>query len=152
MLLASTLVTIARFDDDRGHRPRVVHRARAIPDPGWHVEVSMQPTSWSAYDCGDCTILAITGEICLGTAPDLLAGFRSVCGARRRIVVDLTGVTFIDSVGLGVLIEAHQRTRTAGGWLRLVCVDPEVLMVLHLTDLDDVFAIDETVEQASAAG
>jgi anti-sigma B factor antagonist len=75
----------------------------------------MQPTSWSAYDRGDCTVLAITGEICLGTAPDLLASFRSVYGARRRIVVDLTGVTFIDSVGLSVLIEAHQRTRSAGG-------------------------------------
>jgi anti-anti-sigma factor len=97
----------------------------------------MQQTGWAAYDC-DCPVVAIAGEVSVSTAPDVLAGFRGVCGARRRIVVDLTGVTFIDSVGLGVLIEAQRCPRSAGGWLRLVCVDPEVLKVLHLTDLDDV--------------
>jgi anti-sigma B factor antagonist len=107
--------------------------------------------AWTAFDCDDCTVVAIAGELSLDTAPDVLAGLRSVCGARRSIVVDLTAVTFIDSVGLGVLIEAHRRTCSAGGWMRLVCTDPEVLKVLHLTDLDDVFTIVETVEQARAA-
>jgi len=107
--------------------------------------------AWTAFDYDDCTVVALAGEVSLDTAPEVLAGLRSVCGARRRIVVDLTAVTFIDSVGLGVLIEAQRRTRSAGGWMRLVCTNPDVLKVLRLTDLDDVFAIAETVEQARAA-
>jgi anti-sigma B factor antagonist len=116
-----------------------------------HGEASVQETTWTVADQDDCTVVAVTGEVSLDTAPDLLAAFRSVCGARRRIVVDLTGVTFIDSVGLGVLIDAQRRTRSAGGWIRLVCTNPEVLKVLHLTDLDDVFLIVDTVEQARVA-
>jgi anti-sigma B factor antagonist len=111
----------------------------------------MQRTTWTAHDSDDCTVVAITGELTLGTAADVLAGLRAICGARRRIIVDLTGVTFIDSIGLGVLIEAQRRTRSAGGWIRLVCTNPQVLKVLRLTDLDNVFAIDETVEQARVA-
>jgi anti-sigma B factor antagonist len=107
--------------------------------------------AWTAFDCADCTVVAIAGEVSLDTAPDVLAGLRSVCGARCRIVVDLTAVTFIDSVGLGVLIEAQRRTRAAGGWMRLVCANPEVLKVLRLTDLDDIFTIVDTVEQARVA-
>jgi anti-anti-sigma factor len=111
----------------------------------------LQQTTWAAHDYDDCTVVAITGELSLSTAPALLEWFRGVCGARRRIIADLTGVTFIDSVGLGVLIEAQRRTHCAGGWMRLVCVNPEVLKVLHVTDLAGIFAIDETVEQARVA-
>jgi anti-sigma B factor antagonist len=105
----------------------------------------------TAFDRDDCTVVALAGELSLDTAPDVLEGLRSVCGARCRIVVDLTAVTFIDSVGLGVLIEAQRRTRSAGGWMRLVCTDPGVLKVLHLTDLDDVFTVVGTIEQARVA-
>jgi anti-sigma B factor antagonist len=111
----------------------------------------MQQAAWTVHDRNDCTVVAITGELEVSTAPELLARFHRVCGARRRIVVDLTGVTFIDSLGLGVLIEAQRRARSAGGWLRLVCVRPEVLRVLRLTGQDDVFTIYETVDQARTA-
>jgi anti-anti-sigma regulatory factor len=61
----------------------------------------MQQTTWAAHDYDDCTIVTITGEGSLITALDVLASFRSVCGARRRIIVDPTCVTFIDSIGAG---------------------------------------------------
>jgi anti-sigma B factor antagonist len=105
----------------------------------------------TARDADGCTVVAITGDMTLDTAADVLAGLRSVCGARCRIILDLTGVTFIDSIGLGVLLEAERRTRAAGGWMRLVCTNQQVLRVLRLTELDDIFTITETVEQAGAA-
>jgi anti-sigma B factor antagonist len=111
----------------------------------------MARTTCTARDVDGCTVVAITGEVAVNTSADVLAGLRSVCGARRWIIVDLTGVTFIDSIGLGVLIDAQRRTRAAGGWMRLVCTNPQVLKVLRLTDLDDLFTIAETVEQAHLA-
>jgi anti-anti-sigma factor len=105
----------------------------------------------TARDTDGCTVVAITGDVALDTAAEVLACLRSVSGARCRIILDLTGVTFIDSVGLGVLIEADRRVRLAGGWMRIVCTNPQVLNVLRLLELDDMFTITETVEQASAA-
>jgi anti-anti-sigma factor len=58
--------------------------------------------AWTVHDLDNCTVVAISGKLDLSAAPKMLAGFHSVCGARRRIVVDLTGITFIDCIGLGV--------------------------------------------------
>jgi anti-sigma B factor antagonist len=126
---------------------------RPLPASGTPLvrEVVVPDKAWTAFDRDDCTVVALAGELSLDTAADLLVGLCRVCGARCRVVVDLTAVTFIDSVGLGVLLEAQRRTRSAGGWMRLVCTDPQVLRVLRLTDLDDVFTIVDTVEQARAA-
>jgi hypothetical protein len=51
----------------------------------------------------------------VSTAPEVLAGFHGVAWHAVASDVDLTGVTFIDSIGLGVLIEAKRRARCAGG-------------------------------------
>nr|WP_055713778.1 STAS domain-containing protein [Streptomyces torulosus] len=65
-----------------------------------------------------------------------------------RTVVDLSGVTFMDSSGIKVLIAAHQSMSDAQGWLRIAGAQASVLRVLELVGLDQVIGCHPTVEQA----
>ncbi|CAN5249177.1 anti-sigma factor antagonist BldG [soil metagenome] len=98
------------------------------------------------------SVLAVGGEIDVATAPRLreqLIGL--VTGGRHRIVVDLGGVDFIDSTGLGVLIGALKRVRSRNGELVLVCTDARVLKVFDITGLDQVFRLVPSVDVAVVA-
>jgi anti-sigma B factor antagonist len=72
----------------------------------------------------------------------------AVEGGRPRVVVDLTGTTFVDSSGLGALVAGLKRTRQAGGDLRIAGATEQVLTVLGLTNLDRVLRPHERVEDA----
>jgi anti-sigma B factor antagonist len=100
----------------------------------------------------DVGLVVLTGEVDISTAPrfrdDLIA---LVEEGVMHIVVDLAGVTFIDSTALGVLIGGVRRLHPSGGRLVLVATGRPVLRALTLTGLDKVFAICATREQAVAA-
>jgi anti-anti-sigma factor len=66
-------------------------------------------------------------------------------------VVDLSGVTFMDSSGINVLIAAHQSMSAAQGWLRIAGAQESVLRTLQLVGLDQVIGCHPTVEQALTA-
>ncbi|MFF3313520.1 STAS domain-containing protein [Streptomyces sp. NPDC002952] len=65
-----------------------------------------------------------------------------------RTIVDLQGVTFIDSSGINVLIATHQQTISSQGWLRIAGTQESVLRVLHIVGLNTVIPCYPTVEQA----
>jgi anti-sigma B factor antagonist len=67
-------------------------------------------------------------------------------------ILDLSELTFIDSSGLGVLLACMRRVRAAGCRLRLCGLQPPVKAIVELVHLDRVIEIDETREQATAAG
>ena len=67
-----------------------------------------------------------------------------------RLVVDLARVTFIDSTGLGVLIEARTRLRDAGAFL-LASPGLETRRALEISGLDRHFAVHQSVDAALAA-
>lgn len=96
-------------------------------------------------------LVVVTGELDLSTAPrfkdDLLA---LVDAGTDAVIADLTGVTFIDSTALGVLIGAVRRLRERDGRLVLVASSRPVLRALTLTGLDRVFTICPTREEAVA--
>ncbi len=62
-----------------------------------------------------------------------------------------SGVTFIDSTALGVLIGGVRRVNAAGGGMALVVTSRPVQRVLSITGLDRVFTIHETRDDAIAA-
>ncbi|MFF5187471.1 STAS domain-containing protein [Streptomyces sp. NPDC000345] len=68
--------------------------------------------------------------------------------ALPRIVVDLGGVTFMDSSGINILIAAHNAARGAGGWLRLAGPTDSVLRTMRLVGLDEVIDCHATVRDA----
>ncbi|MFI9773043.1 STAS domain-containing protein [Streptomyces sp. NPDC052415] len=65
-----------------------------------------------------------------------------------RIVVDLSGVTFMDSSGINVFVAAYQQVSAAQGWLRIAGAQDSVLGVLQLVGVDDVIPCHPTLDQA----
>lgn len=68
--------------------------------------------------------------------------------AASRVVVDLGGVTFIDSSGINILIAARNAAGGAGGWLRLVGPTESVLRTLQLVGLDEIINCYPTLQDA----
>jgi len=94
-------------------------------------------------------IVAVTGEIDLFTAPEFKQRVSAPIDAgRRRLIVDLTATTFIDSSSLGVLIGAHRRLRRLDGTLVIVCNGDAILKTFRITGLDGVFTIVPTLDEA----
>jgi anti-sigma B factor antagonist len=91
------------------------------------------------------------GELDVGNAPQLRQAVGAALDEHGSLVVDLSAVTFLDSVTLGVLIGAYNRVRDTGGALGVVCTDERVLRVFRITGLDKVFALSDSVEAATAA-
>jgi anti-sigma B factor antagonist len=63
-----------------------------------------------------------------------------------EVIVDLRKVTYIDSSGLGVLVGAHRRLKGEGTSLVLRVADPEMIKLLSITGLDQLFAIEKPYE------
>ena len=97
-------------------------------------------------------VVGLTGEVDLYTAPELKSELlRLVAEGPNRIVVDLSGATFVDSTTLGVLLGAVKRLRLIGGELVIVCADLNIRRILSITLLDRAFTIYDTLEDALAA-
>jgi anti-sigma B factor antagonist len=82
------------------------------------------------------TVVSLHGQLDIDTA-DLLNGALGavVQAPRPRIIVDLTGVTFCDSIGLSSLAVAHNRCTAAGGYLRIAAPNPFLTRVLSVVGL-----------------
>jgi anti-sigma B factor antagonist len=94
-------------------------------------------------------ILAVTGEVDVATAPSLRARLlEMISQGKVNLIVDLEGVDFLDSTGLGVLVSTVKRVRTTGGDLALVCTRQPILKVFEITGLTTVFAIHDSLEGA----
>ena len=90
------------------------------------------------------TVIALTGEVDLYTAPELKEELvRVIDDGARRIVIDFRDTTFIDSTTLGVLVSGLKRLRPQGGNLALVITDNNIRKIFEITGLDRVFSIHE---------
>jgi anti-sigma B factor antagonist len=87
-------------------------------------------------------VVAVRGEIHVSTAPELgrhlVEATDTGAGA---LLLDLSEVEFIDSTGLGVLLNALRRARRRGQGMAIVCFNPTVLRLFEVTRLDDTFDI-----------
>ena len=82
----------------------------------------------------------VRGELDSYTTPDLAEVFTSLAlDGRRQIVVDLGGVTFVDSTAMGVLVSGLKLFRSYGGDVRLRAAPPQLRKVSKLIGLEDVF-------------
>ena len=96
-------------------------------------------------------LVDVAGEIDMHTAQDL---GEVLAAALRlgscRIVVDLTAVGFIDSVGLSVLVQNAKRALAGGSSFEIVCNDGRLMQVFEITGLRDVLSFHPTREDALA--
>lgn len=97
-------------------------------------------------------VLEVAGALDMDGAPQLrLALLDLIDVDAPLVIVDVEAVDFIDSVGLGALVSALKRTRTAGGELRLVGVRSHMERVLRVTGLHRVFGSYDSVDAAIRA-
>lgn len=97
-------------------------------------------------------VVSAEGELHMSTAPVLGARVREALrGGASRLVVDLTAVQFIDSTGLGVLLNALRETERTGGGMAVVCSNPTVLRLFTITGTDETLGVRPTREAALGA-
>lgn len=100
---------------------------------------------------GTASVVSATGEVDVFSAPDLDSELSALVAAGSpRLVVDLAGVTFLDSTGLGVLVKALKHAREAGGWLHLVVTSDRIRKIFEITGLDASIPIFDTAQDALA--
>lgn len=105
----------------------------------------------TATDDGQAMLFALEGNLDIATSPSLRAALlESAEHDRHEIIVDLSRLEFLDSTGLGALIGARKRAAEHGGSLRLVAHEGQILRLLRITGLLDVFAVYPSVEAALA--
>jgi len=94
-------------------------------------------------EVGKVTILDIDGRIVLGDEiDDLRTAVRNLIGdGRKKIILNLAAVDYIDSSGVGELVGCFTTVRNAGGELKLLNLTQKVHDVLHVTKLYTVFDI-----------
>lgn len=101
----------------------------------------------AVVDVAVAAVVPVRGELVAATAPALrqvLIETQASSAGQRAVVVDLSGVTFIDASGLGVLVAALKRARARHGELVLRDPAPGVVRTLELTRLATAFRIERT--------
>jgi anti-sigma B factor antagonist len=95
------------------------------------------------------TVVAPTGRLDVAGAPALKDAIsEALKNGPPRVVLDMEGISFVDSTGLGSVIAALKQIRSSQGDLRLAAPNQQVRVVLELTTLDRVFPYYSTVEEA----
>ncbi|MBE7437779.1 MAG: STAS domain-containing protein [Spirochaetales bacterium] len=100
-------------------------------------------------EAGPVTILDVSGEMSLYHTATLKGAFTRLESNRKLdTVLNLDGVNYLDSSGIGVLIAHLTRCRKEGGSLKLCNLQPNVSTLLKLTKLNNLFEIYETESEA----
>ena len=97
-------------------------------------------------------VVALRGEVDLGTSPAAREVLLEQVASGRTVIVDLSGVSYIDSSGVASLVEAFQGARRGGSRFGLAAVSESALRVLRLARLDRVFPIHASVEEGLRHG
>lgn len=113
---------------------------------------SSEPPRLNVDTCtavNDVAVVRLRGEADLHTAPILSDALdEAIQAGAGSMVVDMTGVTFVDSMMLGVLLGVTRRIRHSGVEMRIVVDDPHVRRIFELTLLDRVLPLYPSLELA----
>ena len=99
----------------------------------------------------NAVVLAVTGSVSISNAENLQGKLEELAAECTPVIVlDLKGMDFICSVGLGAIIVGHLKCRHHNGQIRLVGPVTSVRELLETTCLTKLFGIYDTVEEALA--
>ena len=94
-------------------------------------------------------VLTLRGSLDIDTAPSLKANLDwLVERLAPRVIVDLSGLDFCDSMGVGVLVTAHGRALERGGWVRLAAPSGFLRRLLDTLGLTEYLSLHPDVETA----
>jgi anti-sigma B factor antagonist len=100
---------------------------------------------------GQDLVIALSGAIDLHHAPHVHQALISACEQRpRRLIIDLTDVAYMDSSGIGTLVEVFRRVNAYQGSLALFGLNQRVRSVFEITRLERFFKIFPSESEALA--
>ncbi|MFC0438350.1 STAS domain-containing protein [Kutzneria buriramensis] len=109
------------------------------------------PISVRMQRLGPVAVVHLSGELDLATVDHVERELGDVADGVDGLVVDLEGLSFLASTGLALLARWHGRAGEQGFAFRVVAANRQVLRPIQLTALDDVLALDATVDEALVA-
>lgn len=97
----------------------------------------------------DIVVCNLEGEVNINNSPELRKFFDVIIKRNdKKVLINFSGVSYIDSSGLATLIEMLQRLKKTGGSLRFSNMDQRVKSIFEITKLHKVFEIFDTHETA----
>jgi anti-sigma B factor antagonist len=107
----------------------------------WMSEQKASPLSFEVTRKGTTAIVKCNGRLVAGVNDLLHAQVHELLPDSKRIILDLTNLARVDSMGLGTLVRVYVSCRSAGCSLELVNLGQQVRQLLGTTNLMSVFAI-----------
>lgn len=108
-------------------------------------------TATRRTDPSGVVVLTVDGELDHHTAPEVTQVLHQTpFTPDSPVVMDLAGLTYCDSTGITVFVGAFNRSRETGTPLILAAVRDDLMRVLQIVGLDQIFTFQPTVEQAIA--
>jgi anti-sigma B factor antagonist len=101
----------------------------------------------------DITVMELTGKLALGRESQTVEALVEEYAQKGilRVILDMSGVDYIDSAGIGVVALSSGRIKEAGGKLAVVAPEGRVLHQLRMTQMNTIVKVCATVGEAEAA-
>ena len=97
-------------------------------------------------------VLDVVGEIDVYTAPQFKEAVNSILEAgQNHLLINMAGVTYMDSSGFGALLSATKRLKPKGGTVNLVKCNSAIDRILRITRLNQIFATYDNLDEAIQA-
>lgn len=99
---------------------------------------------------GETAVIVASGEIDYAASPQLKALIMDhIKAGTRRVVLDLSSATFIDSTAIGVLVGTVTKLQQAGGGsLAVVCTHEKVLQIFEIAGIDSMITLHRSRDEA----
>ena len=99
---------------------------------------------------GDIQVLELSGELDYHSSPELREKLSELTAKQApKILVNLSGIDYMDSSGIATFVEAFQKTKRYQGRLILAALTATVRGVFEIAKLDSIFEISPTVAEAA---
>lgn len=92
----------------------------------------------------DRRLIIVSGDVDLYSSPELRRAILEAMAVEREVVVDLSGVRYMDSSGVATLVEGLKSAMNDGKSFRLLSPSSAVMKVLELSRLDSIFEVGDT--------
>jgi anti-sigma B factor antagonist len=119
-------------------------------DRGWRRQGGIVSVTLCIRPGDGGTIVAISGEVDVGTEAQLQQSLLRImreCGA--KLMLDVSGVSFMDCAGLRALLATRRRAEIRGGFLRLIATSAAVGRIIELTGTQEALALERNTTDRS---
>jgi anti-anti-sigma factor len=104
-------------------------------------DAAIPPLSLQTYLEGDATVVQCTGKLTAGHTGILRDEVKRLIPESKKIILDLTGLTLMDSLGLGTILSLYVSAKTAGTTLVLINLSPRVRDLFRITNVWSILEV-----------